>query len=435
MAFTGSNSTNFAAMLRVYYEKKKPASLVLEGRPGIAFCEKDTGWRGNGTFDIPLMYADVQSTSSSYTDMKDNRGKTTQTKFQLTRVRQYSGIQMDRETMLSADDDQFAFMKLVTSQTDSMHNAFGNALEQQFFGDRTGVIGQVTSAGSTTVTLGEEVTLSKASDIRNFDLGKRVNFIAKTTSLGYTEADADNATTGTTYYVTAVDRSNYKVTFNAVPANCDYDLIVGEGDAYADTDAAGQVAGWKKGAGLKSWLKNPADSDWATTFFGVDRSVDKQRLGGIFHDAAAASEDLEEALISAGAKAANVGAKPDIVYMNPLRVAELARILDGKIASTDGERTKVQSNDAQISFKSIGVWTGAGLLPVVAAPACDYNEAYMLQKNTWLLASVKECPMLLTDGGGSLHQDGVYDALTIDVGAYYNFACRAPGYNVRIKLA
>lgn len=435
MAFTGSNSTNFAAMLRVYYEKKKPASLVLEGRPGIAFCEKDTGWRGNGTFDIPLMYADVQSTSSSYTDMKDNRGKTTQTKFQLTRVRQYSGIQMDRETMLSADDDQFAFMKLVTSQTDSMHNAFGNALEQQFFGDRTGVIGQVATT-ATTVTLGKEITLTKASDIRNFDVGKRVNFIAATAA-GYTEADADNSLVAVTRIVTAVDRSNYKVTFNGVDddTTVQWDLIVGEGDAYADTDAAGQVAGWKKGSGLKTWLKNPADSDWATLFYGVDRSVDKQRLGGIFHDAAAASEDLEEALISAGAKAANVGAKPDIVYMNPLRVAELARILDGKIASTDGERTKVQSNDAQISFKSIGVWTGAGLLPVVAAPACDYNEAYMLQKNTWLLASVKECPMLLTDGGGSLHQDGVYDALTIDVGAYYNFACRAPGYNVRIKLA
>lgn len=426
------NGTTFAAMLKSYYlSNDRVQNLAYTNRPATALIRKDTGWGGEDDgFKIPVAYDDVQTRSASYAVITANRGQTSTVRFSLGRKRNYSSVQISRETMKAADKDRLAFMKARRSQIDSMINNMANDVEHALFRDGSGVVGRVSSVNSTTVTLLDP------KDVRFFSVNKKCQFIASSTA-AYTPADTlgalmDTALVGT---VTAVDRSQGTVTFNQVASGLNqYDYIVGYGDAYAFSDATSTADTYKKIRGFQAWLKNPADSDWATAFNDVVRSVDKEKLGGIYYDAAAASVDTEVALINAGALANAAGANPDVVFLHPLRVALLAQLMDGHGASRT-DRTRMQSEKGKISFKSIVLNTGAGEVDVIAAPACPYNEGFMLQLDTWVLASLDEVPHLVLDDGGAARADSTYDALNIEVAAYCDLGCTAPGYNVRIKFA
>lgn len=58
-------------------------------------------------------------------------------------------------------------------------------------------------------------------------------------------------------------------------------------------------------------------------------------------------------------------------------------------------------------------------------------------KLTWKLRSLGKAPHLLTYGLEGLEglRVGNSDALEVRVGAYYNYTCNAPGWNLRIALS
>lgn len=426
------NGTTFAAMLKSYYESNdRVENLALTARPATALIQKKTDWGGEDDgYKIPVVYNDAQGVSPSYTVMAANRGNTSSVRFSLGRKKLYSSVQISRETLKAAQNNKLAFMEARRSQIDSMINNVANDIEHALFRDGSGVVGRFASKSSNTVTL------TDVRDVRAFNVGAKFQGLAAAAS-AYNPAELDEAllNSGEVYTVTAVDRSQGKVTFDNIGSTMDAnDYFVQYGAAYAFSDATTTANTWKKIRGFASWLKNPADSDWATTFNGVDRSVDKERLGGIYYDAAAASVDTEVALINAGALVIAAGGKPDVVFMHPLRVALLAQLMDGH-GATRTDRTIVQKEGGKISFKSILLNTGAGEVDVISAPACPYNEGYMLQLDTWTLASLDKAPHLVLDDGGAARADSASDSLNIEVAAYLDLGCRAPGYNCRIKFA
>lgn len=423
------NGTTFAAMLKSYYESNdRIENLAFTARPATALIQKKTDWGGEDDgYKIPVQYNDAQGLSASYTVMQANRGNTQSARFSLGRKRIYSSVQISRETLKAAKDSKLAFMEARRSQIDSMINNVANDVEHALFRDGSGVKGRVGAINSTVVTLLD------VKDVRFFSVGQVFQAIPATDA-DYDPADIVDAVRGTDYTVTAVSRSDGKVTFNAVTSMAVNDYLVLKGDAYAFSDTTSTADTWKKLRGFSAWLKNPADSDWATSFNGVNRSVDKERLGGVYYDAAAASVDTEVALITAGALLHAAGGKPDVVFMHPLRVALLAQLMDGH-GSTRTDRTIMQKEGGKISFKSIVLNTGAGEVDVISAPACPYNEGFMLQLDTWTLASLDKVPHLVLDDGGAARADATTDSLNIEVAAYLDLGCRAPGYNCRIKFA
>ena len=66
----------------------------------------------------------------------------------------------------------------------------------------------------------------------------------------------------------------------------------------------------------------------ATTFFGVDRSAEPERLGGIRYDG---SGDTQETVyINARARAKRTKAKIKYIYTNPINTARLEVAKEGK---------------------------------------------------------------------------------------------------------
>lgn len=100
-------------------------------------------------------------------------------------------------------------------------------------------------------------------------------------------------------YVTAVNRSTGTVTVNSAAAIT----------AFADNDylfPRGDIDGEIKG--LEAWI--PAADPGATSFFGVDRSVDVTRLGGLRKDLS--GKPIEEALMEACELTYREGAASDV---------------------------------------------------------------------------------------------------------------------------
>ncbi len=424
------NGTTFASMLKSYYESNdRVENLAYTKRPATALIPKKTDWGGEDDgYKIPLAYEDPQGLSSSYTVMSANRGNSKSVRFSLGRKRLYQSVQISRETLKAAKNNKLAFMEARRSQIDSMINNVANSIEHQLFRDGSGTIGRVSSTSS------DVITLLDAKDARFFAEGQKLRGVASATAAYSTAQAIQSEIAGETYTVTAVDASSGTVTVDDDGTLGQYDYLIPLGDSYAFSDATTTANTFKKMRGFAAWLKNPADSDWATSFNGVDRSVNKQKLGGVYYDAAAASVDTEVALINAGALLSAVGGNPDVVFMHPLRVALLAQLMDGH-GATRTDRTIVQKEGGKISFKSIVLNTGAGEVDVVSAPACPYNEGYMLQLNTWTLASLDKVPHLVLDDGGAARADSASDSLNIEVAAYYDLGCNAPGYNCRIKFA
>jgi len=210
-------------------------------------------------------------------------------------------------------------------------------------------------------------------------------------------------------------------------------ITLDDSTGYVDTDFLFQIgdannngARPSKLVGLDGWLP---ETKTATLFFGVDRTADATRLGGVFYDADAASDNTEDGLVNAGARLFTEGGRPDVVMVNPIRLAILDRLLEAR-----GNYEKVDSVDADVGFDSIRIHTGGGTVRVVGDPWCPKNVGYMLQRDTWSLCSVGEAPQILTHDGMRVLRNAAADSIEVRAGYYANLACSAPGWNCRIKF-
>ena len=90
---------------------------------------------------------------------------------------------------------------------------------------------------------------------------------------------------------------------------------------------------------------------------------------------------------------------------------------------------------ADIGFRSVNVQTGDGKIDVVSAARCPQDTAWMIQKDTWLLATLGEEVVELQDLDGlKIQRMANSDAVQARFRFRGNLACKGPIYNVRINL-
>ena len=178
-------------------------------------------------------------------------------------------------------------------------------------------------------------------------------------------------------------------------------------------------------SGLGSWLPEsaPASTD---SFFGVNRSADASRLGGIRF--AGGSLPLEEALIGAAARVAREGGKPDVCFVNYNNFGDLEKALGSKVSYVD---VKV---NPEIGFRGILIHGPRGPIKVVPDQNCPNGVAYMLQMDVWKLYSLGKAPKILDSDGLKFLRESTADAVEARIGYYAQLGCRAPGFNVRVAL-
>lgn len=97
----------------------------------------------------------------------------------------------------------------------------------------------------------------------------------------------------------------------------------------------------------------------------------------------------------------------------------------------------IKHTEADIAFEGIRFHSAYGYLTVFADRSMIPQTAFCLSMDTWKLRSLGKAPHILTYGLEGLEglRVGLSDALEVRVGAYYNYTCNAPGWNLRVALS
>lgn len=415
----GLDLTAMDAVLKQHYHSDAIKNLVYKKNPFLAMIPKMTSFGGKN-LPLPLRYSDPQNRSATFDHARraaaggpSVRGASAFEDFILTRVKNYGTAELDRETVLAAKSDIDTFVRQAANEIDGLLRSLSNDLAFDLFRDGTGLKGVISGTPSTTV-----ITLATASDARNFEKGMRL-VVSATAGGALRSATA-------TCLVEGVDRQGGTITVDvADPATT---LSWASGDfVYVYGDAPAGSAN-KKISGLSAWLPSAAPS--ATAFFGVNRTQDATRLGGVRYDGAA--ETIEEALIGAHMELAIEGGDPDVVFMNHSNTAELIKQLGSK-------KEYAEVSVAGVGFTGIKVMTTEGELLVMSDRNCPVGSAYMLQMDTWGLYSLREAPHIFspTDDESAAPQmlrTTTTDGYEVQAGFYAQVGCDAPGFNAVITL-
>ncbi len=393
------------AALKELYDGQKVASVTYKNNPWLAMVPKFTEFGGK-VMPLPVVFNTSQGRSADFTYAQNNQTAAEVTSFLLTRKQDYSIARIDNETMLASKTDKMAFIQGATVVIDNAIRAATNSIASGIFRSGTGSIGKIGS-----ITSGV-ITLSSPGDVVQFERNQ-------TLQAASTDGGSPHAALG---YVIAVDRTAGTVTVAssglggtaATPASwAGNDFLLVQGDSN------------KKVSGLLAWL--PTSAPTATLYYGVDRSVDPTRLGGVRYNGA--SQSIEEALIDASLLVAREGGEPDVCVMSFASYAALEKSLGAKAQYISFK------GPAEISFPGILINGANGQIKVFPDRSCPAYTAFLLQLDTWKLYSLNDAPHILRYSDGvEMLRVGTADAAELRVASYANLGCTAPGWNAVVTL-
>jgi hypothetical protein len=399
--------TAMNAALKELYDGQTVENLVYADNPLAALIPKKTDFGGKYK-PIPIITGASQGRSATFSNAQGNQSAVNIESFLLTRVSDYSIAQIDNQTMLASRTDKMAFLEGSKVVIDGALRSLTLSMASAQYRSGTGSIGQIATGG---ITAGV-ITLANAADVVQFEVNMTLQANA-------TDGGTPRATLG---YVVAVNRSLGTVTVSDT----------------AQGGAAGSPVGWIAGdyllvqgdnnakmSGLAAWV--PAASPSATTFFGVDRSQDVTRLGGVRYDGSAQS--IEEALIDGSSLLAREGGKASHAFMNFASYSALEKALGSKVQYVD------LKGPADIAFRGIQINGANSMIKVIPDRNCIPQTAFLLQLDTWAMNSLGDAPQILRYGDG-LEMLRVYnaDAGEVRCGYYGQVACNAPGWNCNVAL-
>ncbi len=400
--------TSFAAALKTLYSDRKIHDLTYKNAPFLAMVSKDTNFVGDSV-KHPLKFGNIKGRSATFTTAQTNKAASNYAAFTVTRVRDYGLASIDNETLEASKTDKGAFMRAAQAEIDSAFAGLGRSLASAIYRSGTGSIGVVGAVSTTSLTL------ASVGDVTNFEVGMKLQASA-------TDGSA-LVNSGAAATITAINRETGVLT-----AGVDWTTTIAALTAgyflYAEGDAQSAASARTKISGLQAWL--PVSAPSATLFFGVDRSVDTTRLGGVRYDASALS--IEEGLVNAVSRVTTEGGKPDAIFINPIKMRDLINSLGSKVQYTSH---KV----GEIGFESVKLMTDNGPVSVFSDLNCPQAYAFVLQMDTWQLKSLGKAPRLLDSDGNKMLRDGSADSVEVRCGYYGNLVCDAPGYNAIVTLS
>jgi hypothetical protein len=400
MALSHSDIT---AVLKELWPDPKVRELLYEKNPLLGMIAKDRNAHGK-LIHQPLKYGDPTTISADFAQRAAGISHSSYAGFDLQTVNEYGFASITGEAIDRSKNDKGSFVRALDKEVSGVIRQMKNRMSLNLFRDGSGVIGRRSGALS-----GTTFTLHDPRDSRYYEVGMKLQFASAAT--GGTLRNS-----GATATVTAVSRSAGTVTL---------DSVAGVGAFVADDYIvpAGDYDGKLKG--LSAWV--PASDPGATAFFGVDRSVDPTRLGGIRDDLSGVS--IEEALLEASERMVREGAAPDVCVMHSTDVMKFQKAMAGKVIY--GAR---DSYDTKVGYRTIQIEGPAGTIDLVSDPNAIPGVMFMLQLDTWTLYSMGETPKYLDNDGNTVLRTTTTDAVEIQFVSRLQLGCAAPGWNGRFQI-
>ena len=421
----GFTQQNVAGILKELYDEQKVQWLTYKDNPLLAMLKKEEKFPGK-YYPVPVVYGLTQGSSATFANAYNNQSSPLVAEFLVTRVADFSLASIDGQLLAAAQTDPGAFIDGAELMIDAAFQNETNRIASAIFRNGAGTIGQIASVSNVSGN-NYLITLANPDDAVQFE-GNQV-LVAVQNADGSGTAPTDVAT------VTAVNRSAGAMNVNCStniasdwPAN--YYLAV-QGDLPNATNNNFQPNGSTttnsllKIAGLAAWLPMAAPGS-GDAFFGVNRSLDTQRLSGVFFDGSSLS--LEEALLQGTGRIALNGGRVDTGVCSYATYTALITSLGSKVQYID-------QKIGEIGFRGVQVNGANTVMSIFPDRNCPDGVIYCLEMASWCLRSQNPAPHILKymDEIEILRVPGV-DAAELRVGMYGNLYTNKPGHNGVIKV-
>lgn len=413
---TTTNLTVYDAILKDYYTKDKLIEQSYAENPFFAMVEKKRA--GGKRYIQPIEYGNPGGNSADFVTAMSVNTTSKFTDFIGTRSKQYQRVVIDHETLLSTENPEEAFQPAF-EEFDRGLRSLGEKVSRRLYRTVGGNIGKLSAISTNTFTLADK------ANAFNFSIDQTIAF-SDTDGTGSLRDSGDTTTvTGIDYetgIITCADTLATKITGIATT-----DYVFPKGDY-------GQCM-----AGLEDWL--PVDNrstKLATSFYGVTRSADAARLGGLYMDGTTFG-GIDEVLIKGVARVAKHGGRVTHIFMNPETMSDLQLLATSKVFVMQSftSMMKVDGMVLSIGFSGMKVTIGDRVVSIYGDRSCPSNRIYMLELPSWRLWHTGDLPGFLGEKftGSILKLAESEDSLEARVGCYAWLGCKAPSHNLVAQVA
>lgn len=352
-----SNDANILAMLKVFYAKEGLVNLLYRNDPLLRDI-KQTRVEGK-TANFSALYSRGGAVSANFLTAKKIATSTAQAKeFSVTPGQLFSCCVFNQKELLASKSLRGAYINIAAAKFFANAESFRKTLAAALYGTGHGEIDTVAAAVTITGNAGT-IDLSRSA-IMAIDIGTELE--VKTT--------AASTTVKNTLTVTGINGNTVSFTSTGNTQLAQNDVVCLSGC----TDNAGNPM---LPVGLAGWLpKTVANND---SFFGVNRSVAKDRLAGSYIEGQAGEAKyltLEKGIL----ELRRMGSLCDKIIMNDEDYLALAKEIEDKtyFQKVDGGK----KGKAAVGYEGFGFAVSTNWVEnVIDSPYCPKGTAYILDSN------------------------------------------------------
>lgn len=413
--------TAFDPMVKEHYSPFEVARMAMQKNKATGMLAKSQKKMVGGREWVqPIMTALPGGGSSTFSVAVTNATNNISSykNFNVQRKSHYRIAKVDNQAIeATATGDEDAF-ESAFDEFDNGIEAEGNYINFRFFRTQAGEVGTLGPNVNTATTALAFTDPASMWGIRQGEV------IVASQNLGGALRNG-----GTTLLIASVNR--VLGTFVTTVAGTTGIVGLAAGDfIYLNGDIP-TAGGFLASSGLADWVPDTAPTN--TLFYNVDRTTESDYLGGIRIDGTD-GRSIANLLVDAVAAVDNIGGDPDVVWMNPVTFGTFSKQLEGKwvITSAVGYDGKKM---ATVGFDGFRVNLNGKNLTIYTDRCCPQKRIYVLTWSTWCMFSAGPAPNFLQKRAGSIIKvsEG-NDGYEARIGEYYNFSCKAPGYNCVILL-
>ena len=398
-----SANASILAMLKVYYKKEGIQNLLFRNSPLLKKMNKERVEGKEQRF--AAMYARGGAAGGDFTAAKTQAATVAQTaEFCVTPGQLFSVYTMNAKEVAASRSNAGAYMRVGGAKMFAASESFRKTLAAALYGAGYGEICAVPSGGwEFTASTPRTITLPEDA-IMKIDVGTKL-VVKATRETAETSAQNTltvNAINGTTVTVTPAENTD---------ATQAYIVCL-----------AGSMSGNSPllPVGLDGWLpvkaKRTGDT-WTSfiddLFFGVDRSVNPDRLAGAFYDATGASETKTTSVTKLIKKLRRQGSLCDMIVMNDDDFLTFSAELETTNTYFTATSTK-EKKTANVGFSDITAAFSTNYIEnCIDDPYCPKGRFYVLSSDAVEFWGYTNADKVLNDTVEG-NNPGKQDPMTMD---------------------
>jgi hypothetical protein len=385
-----ANSRNQIAALKELYtdDKDYMKNIVYAKNPWLAMIPKNEspdGFAGK-YIPVPLEYGNPQGRAHVFANAQNQQTASDVVSYFVYAVQDYQLVTITNLLMEQTKSNAGAFVDEASRTMDNGFRNISNNMAFEGFSGGTASRGQISAAGVALVGTTLSFVLANPQTVVQMEVGMTLQ--ASTTDGGAALQNVPG--TIDAIQLISVNRGTGAISGTVVQgapgtswgAN-DFLQVLGDIGIGGSTTIAGLLGL----SGLMAWVPN-VDPPANDNFWGVNRSADPTRLGGLRYNASAQS--ISEGLTSALAFGNREGADFNLIALDFVSYSSLINELGAKV-----QYVQLEHDEVEVAFEAIHFHSAYGKIPVLADRSNPAQTAFCLKTDTWKLRTLGKAPHIL----------------------------------------